>query len=728
MILNEFSSHGVTLSVKDYNSSTFSNNYEEYISIVGRDAESPDAPEGLATYDLSVGLPTDFSGTTYDKISNINTFVNKAGGSGQLDYFELTGYSDVVHSSTKDRGIVVDLGGSDTDPDTFLGFDYSLGDPDLLTASQEVPGNGAIGNDVLDAREAISLDFNSSEIWDVHVTGSSEIDNVVNANLIDVEMIMVRDGAMSGILNDDEIWENIGTADVDLYVDLSEVYGQRQIDGLGEGTVDTYGEGYDVQTSAQVDVFGDEENVRVYYDGKHSDFTDTGDIIDTSIDGQWKMVNGDTSNGATWADEVAASNPNGGEGSFFIIVNGKKIAVKHADGEWKADNTSLSIAQNVSSETIGKNLGAMSEQQFIASIADRYGLPELSDPMDYSYSNAIYLNATEQQINEVLGGDGTLTSEKAFNFGFYTKVNIGDAVVNLKISQSDTNPQQFNLNWDDVDLMVESFYNRVETVGEGVSAGGAAANFVKVDNSQDIAMGNGGDDTYVIGSNNAGGKVAGGTALEYGDVSSTGGLLNSEGDSVNFADIDSITELDFVRGRDRNERADSSLFISEDGGSDATVLFDNFNPYLDFRRIEYLTIDDAANNNEIFEISVDGNGGTDGSGKDLAWDNEIVVANNQGDTIYADGGTDVLVGGQGADTFDLTSVLDGTVADTSSSHVYIKNISGSDNIITNGGDDFSGNTDLTDGVIDVQTSSGGVYHLYTDDEDTLMNYLEAQGL
>ena len=73
----------------------------------------------------------------------------------------------------------------------------------------------------------------------------------------------------------------------------------------------------------------------------------------------------------------------------------------------------------------------MSEQQFIASLVDRYGLPDLTDPNNYSYSNAIYLNATTQQINEVLGGDGSLTSEKAFNFGFYTKVNIGDAVVNL---------------------------------------------------------------------------------------------------------------------------------------------------------------------------------------------------------------------------------------------------------------------------------------------------------
>ncbi|MFL2821455.1 MAG: cadherin repeat domain-containing protein [Alphaproteobacteria bacterium] len=646
--------------------------------------------------------------------NTISTEILKTGGTGLIvDSLETTGTSDYVDNYDSSLGVVVDLGGSYDDADTFVG------------------SNNAAAIDVLDARYANQLEFEKLSS-SIKVTGDNELNNssIVNAELSDVEIIMVRDQELTGLsgTDHDQISDEFSTADVDFYVDLSDVYGQQQINGLGEGTVDTYGEGYDVQTSAQVNVFGDKENVRVYYDGKHSDFKDTGDVIDTSIEGKWKMINGDTSNGSTWADEVAASNPNGGEGSFFIVVNGKKIAVKHADGEWKADNSSLSIAQNVSSETIAKNLGVMSEQQFIASIADRYGLPELSDLMDYSYSNAIYLNATEQQINEVLGSDGSLTSEKAFNFGFYTKVNIGDAVVNLKISQSDADPQQFNLNWDDVDLMVESFYNRVETVGEGVSAGGKAANFVKVDNAKDIAMGNGGDDTYVIGSNNAGGKVAGGTALEYGDVSSTGGLLNSEGDSVNFAGIDSITELDFVRGKDRNERADSSLFISEKNGSDATVLFDNYNEYLDFRRIEFLTIDDAGNNNEIFEISVDGNGGTDDTGKDLAWDNEIVIADNQGDTIYADGGTDILVGGQGDDTFDLRNVLDGTVADTSSSHVYIKNISGSDNIITNAGDDFSGNTDLTDGVIDVQTSSGGVYHLYTDDEDTLMNYLEAQSL
>ena len=43
------------------------------------------------------------------------------------------------------------------------------------------------------------------------------------------------------------------------------------------------------------------------------------------------------------------------------------------------------------------------------------------------------LNATEQQIEEVLDGMVLLASEKAFNFGFYTKVSVGDTTVNLKI-------------------------------------------------------------------------------------------------------------------------------------------------------------------------------------------------------------------------------------------------------------------------------------------------------
>ena len=92
------------------------------------------------------------------------------------------------------------------------------------------------------------------------------------------------------------------------------------------------------------------------------------------------MQTGDTTNGSTWASEVE-TNTSGGGGSFFIVVGGKKIAVKHSDGEWVADNTALSIAQGVDmgtsgSETITTNYDGKSEEGFIAYVADRYGLSD----------------------------------------------------------------------------------------------------------------------------------------------------------------------------------------------------------------------------------------------------------------------------------------------------------------------------------------------------------------
>ena len=172
----------------------------------------------------------------------------------------------------------------------------------------------------------------------------------------------------------------------------------------------------------------------------------------------------------------------------------------------------------------------------------------------------------------------------------------------------------------------------------------------------------------------------------------------------------------------KNEDTDNTLLIGEVGSNtDKSVIFDNFNDYLDFRRVEFLTIDDASNNNEIFEISFGDNSGTDGTtAKDLAWDNEIVVADNQGDTIYADAGTDVLVGGDGNDTFNLVDVVSTDDHDTMS-HVYIKNIEGDDKITMAAGD-YSGNIVKDDGVITVQSGANS-YMIFTDDEATLETYL-----
>ena len=553
------------------------------------------------------------------------------------------------------------------------------------------------------------------------------------ARIKDVEVIMVRDQTIPTITDDDQIWQSLATSDVDFYVDMSEIYGsssQPTINGLGSGAVDNFGEGYDVQTSAQVNKFGDDENLRVFYDGNHEDFKDENDRMDTSTPGSWSMVQGNTANGSDWANQVATAT-NGGGGSFFIVVGGKKIAVKHSGTEWIADNTSLSIAQNVSmgqtsAETIKTDFAPSSEAEetFIATIADRYGLPKLADSTNYSFSNEIYLNATEQEIEEVLENSGSLTSETSFNFGFYTKVLIGDATVNLKIVQTDTtnSPHLFELRSDDLDLMVESVYNTVETEGESVDSGSVAGNFVKVDDSNDIAMGNGGDDTYVINS-------TGGTALEYGDINTEiGGFDNSKNDSINFANVNSITKLEFTRDSVRNEDTDNSLVVNEvdeTDETDKTVIFDNFNQYFDFRRIEFLTIDDASNNNEIFEISVDGNSGTDGDGDNLTWDNEIVVANNQGDTIYADGGTDVLVGGAGNDTFNIENVVGASMNEHDAmSHVYIKNFSDGDSIAIDSGDSHTDTVD--DGVITIKTSNDTYYQIFTDEETLLKSAIDAQ--
>ena len=104
--------------------------------------------------------------------------------------------------------------------------------------------------DILDARDVYNLDFSSASDpanYDVRVLGTNQSnEQKLKAELKQIDMIMVRDVAAYGI------------TDIDFYVDLSDIYGNEQTQGLSEGSSDTYGMGYDVQTSAKVSVFGDE--------------------------------------------------------------------------------------------------------------------------------------------------------------------------------------------------------------------------------------------------------------------------------------------------------------------------------------------------------------------------------------------------------------------------------------------------------------------------------------
>jgi len=285
---------------------------------------------------------------------------------------------------------------------------------------------------------------------------------------------------------------------------------------------------------------------------------------------------------------------------------------------------------------------------------------------NFSLSNDIYLNASEEAITELL--DNGSVSEQAFNFSFYTKMDLvtdeGNVTVNIKLQEEGGN--QFSIDADDIDVAVESFHNVAEDAGAAVTSSSAAGEFVKIDDADDIALGNGGNDTYVVGDD--GGDIYGGIALEYGNLNQYGGLTGSI-DAVNFNSVDSVSDLSFRRGEERNEEVGSTLFIGQsDGSGDAigneTVLFDNYNEYLDFRRVEYLTVEDGANNDEIYEI-VTGDNLSD-------WDNEIYVANGGsmdvelGGTDYVFGSVDENGNAINSDTFnvslsDMMSAGSGTV-------------------------------------------------------------------
>jgi hypothetical protein len=577
--------------------------------------------------------------------------------------------------------------------------------------------------------------------------------------------------------------------DTDFYQDMSGLYGTGTefISGLGQGQVDTYGQGYDVVTSAQVNSFATGSDMRVYYEGKHSDFVDTDDIVN-GTEGNFDMSEGKSYRGSNWESEVASQSQYGPgqEPGFFIEVSGKKLAVTFDDtkGEWKVDSSAIQVAENASSvingvtrdvdvtttSTVTTNFYNPADLQYMTGIradtsgsfslpatniafefeenvsgalevnmydaSDNYKLLDTNIPMNNLYafsfaevdrfmsgheshsitnnftnvstvstnavpegfsladaiskqfgitlkdtdhsgtkiSNDIYLNATENAI-ETLMKDGVV-SEKAFNFDFYTKVNLeadgGPVTVNVKLAANSDN-SSFTLHLDDIDVAVESFHNVAEDAGAGVTSSSEAGEFVKIDNSSDIALGNGGDDTYVVGADSG---IYGGVALEYGNIGVRGGLEGSI-DAVNFNSVTSVDALTFRRGEFRNEEAGNTLFIG-DGNGQETILFDNYNEHLDFRRVEYLTVEDGANNDEIFEIVTN---------KNLSdWDNEIYVADG-GKTNVELGGLDYVIGSSKADEFvvDLTDLIGNGKSGT----VKLSGIDASDTITVNDGGKLS---------------------------------------
>ena len=301
--------------------------------------------------------------------------------------------------------------------------------------------------------------------------------------------------------------------------------------------------------------------------------------------------------------------------------------------------------------------------------------------------------------------NGTV-SLKASNFDFYTKVDVksadGPVTVNVKLGANGDNTA-FTLDLTDIDVAVESFHNVVEAAGPGVLSSSEAGEFVKIDNAADIALGNGGDDTYVVGADASTG-IYGGTALEYGNIGTSGGLTGSI-DAINFNSVDSVADLEFVRGRDRQEGDGNTLFISQaDGKGGTTVLFDNYNDFLDFRRVEYLSVEDGANNDEIYEIVT----GTYTDGGNIAdWDNEIYVSHATETSMDVElGGIDYVIGATGSkDTFNF-KLADIISAGNDESVVNLSNLSSADGDTLVATDASSYMSDTDKGLLEAALAQG----------------------
>jgi hypothetical protein len=682
--------------------------------------------------------------------ANIDVNIDRTAGSGlTIDYFEGTANKDTVVNYGS-KGITVNLGGSSGTRDEFTGSTTSA-------------------NDMLDAREAHTLTFTEGAGNSINVSGVSEIGSAVHATLENVDYIMVRDDQLSGTLptgaTNEYIWSQVGTQDVDFYRDMSHLNNTFVIDSLGSGATDEYGKGYDVMTSAIVDTFGTGSDLRVYYEGDHDDFIDTDDIMYSS-EGFLTMSSGDSSRGSTWEADIASSGEYGkgqAPGFYIEIINAQdstdkdKLAVTFDDVKsmWKVDTTAVQVAEGVnfgagepitaatSSVDVGGTTitSTTSGADLAKAVADRFGIQlDMSAGVDHSatvISGDIYLNATEEAITQLLGSG---VEDKSYNFGFYTKVDLkavgGDVTVNVNLQQQ-AGGNTFKLDFTDLDVGVESFYNVVGDDASpvpGVISSSEAGEFVKIDNAQDIALGNGGNDTYVVGANASG--IYGGTALEYGDIGTNGGLANSDADAVNFNSVDKVSDLIFERKAVRNEIDGNSLSIKDSVTGEETILFDNYNTYLDFRRVEYLTVEDGANNNEVYEIVTNTNLSD--------WDNEIYVADG-GTSHVMVGGIDHMIGSDKADTVNLIfSDITGGAVDDLNNTIDLSGLTSADTVTIDAdaaGDVIANQSDLetklnagidsgTDGkaTISYDYSANAVTVTYDNVDGTTYDFTETYAL
>ena len=497
----------------------------------------------------------------------------------------------------------------------------------------------------------------------ISITGSGNID--IDATNVDLLYVSQLDGGGKA------------TTDSDVLVNAEKLYGSTGV--LGQTITDVNGDGYDVLTSA-IGTWN-KASTEIFYDGDHNAFTDTHDVLDRNATSYSVGQAGVNPEQLGWADEIKSDTGGSATPSFYIVVSGTKVPVYLDDTDpntpqWKVDTTEFEVTSDAAgANPFVSNMDSNAKKAIVDDLAADHGVTVSVSALEGA--QAVYLNATETDITSLLGLGGDkvadMESGSAFDFGFYTQV-----LGSMPDGSGGTQPVYVNIgldhHWNDGtstnswtlvadDVHVRTDYNTVDMM-HGTAVGGSGGDFVEMgSNAGDIAMGNAGNDAYIVGV----ADVSGNTIEDNGIINEIGNLMGggaSSEDSIQFELVNDMGELDFSRTTIAGEMDGSTLKISTVGKGDAT-LFDQYNDFLSFRKTEYLVIDDGATADEVFEL-VTGDA-TDPSGN--SWENEVYVAKSGTDSIDVDaGGLDHVYLATGGDTVDVVGALD------SDDTVFIHNV------------------------------------------------------
>ena len=605
---------------------------------------------------------------------------------GVIDYIDFGDGQNNKVTNTSELGLAVNFG---TAHSTAMGQDEFIGSD--LTESDLIDLRG------IDAELQI-FDENADASGSIIHIDASGTDIDIQATNVDLLYVSQLN---SGVAD---------ASDSDVLVNAEDLYGSTGV--LGKTLHDVNGDGYDVITSARLESWSTDGVKQIYYDGDHSDFLDTDDTLDRDASGYdvaMKSVS-TTSEQLQWNDQIeaaqAASLTTEGSAtpSFYIIDNlsGKKVPVyldetDPAAPQWKVDTSEFEVTSDAGMSFMG---GGASLSEIATKIKDDYGYHV--DTMDLGSAKSVYLNGSQDDVASLLklSNGSTLDSmemDAAYDFGFYTQVEgtktlpgggTEKVMINVALDHNydigtSTDSWAFS---SDPSVHVQTSYNTVQTA-HNAAVGGTGGDFVEMGGGTDnVAMGNAGSDAYIV------------DASDNGVINELGSLMgggSSDADSVQFELVNDMAELDFSRIQIAGEKAGNTLQITASNGNGEATLFDQYNDFLEFRKTEYLVIDDGATANEVFELVTD-DAMADASGNE--WDNEVYVANAGGDSITVNaGGEDHVFLGSGADTVNLGSDLG------SGGSVTVHNLGAGDKVMFQGAD----RAEATADSIEVTQIAGG---------------------